>query len=100
MHLRRSNPSVDTRNAGWINARNYTGTCTLTDSVGCLSSLDRHSEGISAAESCVEIFKCNYVPPLIVAEWVLTLDVLLLVAVSIVERVLSQGRFERFLICG
>jgi hypothetical protein len=49
--------------------------------------LDRHSEGISAAENCVEVFKCNYVPPLVVAEWVLALDLLLLVAVSILQSV-------------
>ena len=78
--------------------RVHTGTCTLTDSVGCLSSLDRHSEGISGAENCVEVFKCNYVPPLVVAEWVLALDLLLLVAVSILQRVTSRRHIERFLI--
>ena len=61
------------------------GTCTLTDSVGCLSSLDSHSEGMSAEDNCVDIAKCNYVPPLIIAEWVLALDLLLLVAVSFPE---------------
>lgn len=37
---------------------------------------------MSPEENCVEIAKCNYVPPLITAEWVLALDLLLLVAVS------------------
>jgi hypothetical protein len=65
------------------------GSCALTDRAGCLASLD--SGGIDPSEACAMVAKCNYIQPTLIAEWVLALDLLLLVVGCVLLSVVYEG---------